>query len=164
MAIWLYEAYTTGTRSEVIPKEAKSKPHKRLTYHRISRTGRNNAGMITSRHRGGGHKRLYREIDFWRAKLNVFGRVASIEYDPNRNALICLINYTDGDKGYILHPRGVGVGDIITSSPDASISVGNTLPLSADWILDLRVPKLIDRVISRARKPSTTSKLLTNME
>nr|YP_010310973.1 ribosomal protein L2 [Bolbitis laxireticulata]UNA61905.1 ribosomal protein L2 [Bolbitis laxireticulata] len=133
MAIGLYEAYTPGTRNRAIlqfGEAAKSKPHKRLTCRRISRSGRNNMGIITSRHRGGGHKRLYREIDFRRGKLGVSGRVASIEYDPNRNAFICLINYTDGDKGYILHPRGVRVGDILTSSPDAPISVGNALPLT----------------------------------
>ena len=97
----------------------------------MSRNGRNNAGIITSRHRGGGHKRLHRTIDFRRNKLGVVGRVASIEYDPNRNAFICLINYTDGDKRYILHPRGIEVGDIVTSSSDASISIGNALPLRA---------------------------------
>ena len=97
----------------------------------MSRNGRNNAGIITCRHRGGGHKRLHRKIDFWRNKLGVAGRVSSIEYDPNRNAFICLINYIDGDKRYILHPRGIGVGDIVTSSSDASISIGNALPLSA---------------------------------
>nr|YP_009690876.1 ribosomal protein L2 [Oleandra articulata]QEG57656.1 ribosomal protein L2 [Oleandra articulata] len=133
MAIRLYEAYTPSTRNRAIlqfGETTESKPRKQLTYHRTSRNGRNNTGIITSRHRGGGHKRLYREIDFQRNKLNVAGRVASIEYDPNRNAFIRLINYTDGDKRYILHPRGVRVGDIVTSSPDASISVGNALPLT----------------------------------
>lgn len=130
----MYEAYTPGTRNRAIlqfGETTASKPHKQLTYHRICKHGRNNAGIITSRHRGGGHKRLYREIDFRRNKLNVAGRVASIEYDPNRNAFICLINYTDGDKRYILHPRGVRVGDTVKSNPDAAISVGNALPLSA---------------------------------
>lgn len=134
MAIRLYEAYTPGTRNRAILRfgeTAKSKPHKQLTCHRKSRNGRNNVGIITSRHRGGGHKRLHREVDFRRDKLSVAGRVASIEYDPNRNAFICLINYTDGDKRYILHPRGMRVGDIVTSSSDTSISVGNALPLSA---------------------------------
>lgn len=134
MAIRLYEAYTPGTRNRAIlhfGETAKYKPHKQLTCHRISRNGRNNVGIITSRHRGGGHKRLRRKVDFRRDKLSVAGRVASIEYDPNRNASTRLINYTDGDKRYILHPRGVRVGDIVTSSSDASISVGNALPLSA---------------------------------
>nr|YP_009426990.1 ribosomal protein L2 [Hypodematium crenatum]ASU95624.1 ribosomal protein L2 [Hypodematium crenatum] len=133
MAIRLYEAYTPGTRNRAIlqfGETTKSKPHKKLSYHRISKSGRNNTGIITSRHRGGGHKRLYREIDFRRDKLNVAGRVASVEYDPNRNAFICLINYTDGDKKYILHPRGIRVGDTVTSSLNASISTGNALPLT----------------------------------
>nr|YP_009690964.1 ribosomal protein L2 [Pecluma dulcis]QEG57744.1 ribosomal protein L2 [Pecluma dulcis] len=133
MAIRLYEAYTPGTRNRAILQFGEttgSKPHKPLTYFRMSKNGRNHGGIITSRHRGGGHKRLYRKIDFRRDKLNVDGRVASIEYDPNRNAFICLINYTDGHKRYNLHPRGVRIGDIIRSSPDASISVGNALPLT----------------------------------
>nr|YP_009421287.1 ribosomal protein L2 [Lepisorus clathratus]ASR75064.1 ribosomal protein L2 [Lepisorus clathratus] len=133
MAIRLYEAYTPGTRNRAtlqFGETTESKSHKQLTYFKMSRRGRNNVGIITSRHRGGGHKRLYRKIDFRRDKLNVDGRVASIEYDPNRNAFICLINYTDGHKRYILHPRGVRVGDNVTSSPDASISVGNALPLT----------------------------------
>lgn len=74
---------------------------------------------------------MRRKVDFQRNKSNISGRVASIEYDPNRNAFICLIIYIDGDKRYILHPRGIGVGDIVTSSSDASISIGNALPLSA---------------------------------
>nr|YP_009183946.1 ribosomal protein L2 [Woodwardia unigemmata]ALN96713.1 ribosomal protein L2 [Woodwardia unigemmata] len=133
MAMRFYEAYTPGTRSRAIlqfGETTESKPHKQLTYHKMSRNGRNSAGIITSRHRGGGHKRLRRKIDFRRNKLGIAGRVASIEYDPNRNAFICLINYTDGDKGYILHPRGIGVGDTATSSSDASISIGNALPLT----------------------------------
>ncbi|KAH6556705.1 hypothetical protein KP509_1Z164200, partial [Ceratopteris richardii] len=93
--------------------------------------GRNNTGTITSRHRGGAHKRLYCKIDFRRDKLNIDGRIASIEYDPNCNASICLVNYIDGEKRYILYVRGIKVGDNITSGPDASFSVGNALPLSA---------------------------------
>nr|YP_011030840.1 ribosomal protein L2 [Hiya brooksiae]WQT71174.1 ribosomal protein L2 [Hiya brooksiae] len=133
MAIRLYEAYTPGTRNRAILRfgeTTKIKPHKQLTYHRMSKNGRNNAGVITSRHRGGGHKRLYRKIDFRRDKLNVAGRVASVEYDPNRNAFICLINYLDGEKRYISHARGIGVGDVIASGPDASVSIGNALPLT----------------------------------
>lgn len=102
-----------------------------MTYHSISRTGRNSRGIITIRHRGGGHKRLYRKIDFRRNKIGVLGKVASVEYDPNRNAYICLINYIDGEKKYVLHARGMEVGNIITSGPEASISNGNALPLSA---------------------------------
>nr|YP_010702201.1 ribosomal protein L2 [Asplenium castaneoviride]YP_010702289.1 ribosomal protein L2 [Asplenium ruprechtii]WCL38424.1 ribosomal protein L2 [Asplenium castaneoviride]WCL38512.1 ribosomal protein L2 [Asplenium castaneoviride]WCL38600.1 ribosomal protein L2 [Asplenium ruprechtii] len=133
MATRLYETYILGTQNQnttQFVKWGKSKPHKQLTYHRLSRNGRNNAGIITSKHRGGGHKRLRRKVDFQRKKLNISGRVASIEYDPNRNAFICLIIYIDGDKRYILHPRGIRVGDIVTSSSDASISIGNALPLT----------------------------------
>nr|YP_009427254.1 ribosomal protein L2 [Onoclea sensibilis]ASU95886.1 ribosomal protein L2 [Onoclea sensibilis] len=133
MAMRLYGAYTPSTRNRAIPRfgeTTESKPHKQLTYHGMSRNGRNNAGIITSRHRGGGHKRLRREVDFRRDKLGVAGRVASTEYDPNRNAFICLINYTDGAKRYISHPRGLGVGDVVMSSSDASISIGNALPLT----------------------------------
>nr|YP_009549139.1 ribosomal protein L2 [Haplopteris elongata]AYW16201.1 ribosomal protein L2 [Haplopteris elongata] len=106
------------------------KPYKKLIYGKISKSGRNNRGIITSRHRGGAHKRLYRIIDFRRDKINVTGRVASIEYDPNRNTYICLINYADGEKRYILHPKGLNIGDMITSGPDGSISIGNALPLT----------------------------------
>nr|QKV47042.1 ribosomal protein L2 [Plagiogyria subadnata] len=133
MAIRLYRAYTPGTRNRAVLRfgeTTRSEPQKRLTFRRISKNGRNNRGVITSRHRGGGHKRLYRRIDFRRDKINIFGRVASIEYDPNRNAYICLINYIDGEKRYILHAWGMGVGDVVTSSPEASVSNGNALPLT----------------------------------
>nr|YP_009948624.1 ribosomal protein L2 [Sphaeropteris brunoniana]QOH97805.1 ribosomal protein L2 [Sphaeropteris brunoniana] len=133
MAIRLYKAYTPGTRNRAILRfgeATRSEPEKQLTYRKISKKGRNNRGIVTSRHRGGGHKRLYRKIDFRRDKINIIGRVASIEYDPNRNAYICLINYIDGEKRYILHPWGIGVGDVVTASPEASISNGNALPLT----------------------------------
>lgn len=107
------------------------KPQKQLTNSKSSSGGRNNRGIITSRHRGGGHKRLYRKIDFRRDKKNIIGRVSSIEYDPNRNAYICLVIYKDGEKRYILHSRGMKVGDTIVSSPEASIASGNALPPSA---------------------------------
>jgi large subunit ribosomal protein L2 len=93
--------------------------------------GRNNTGRITTRHRGGGHKRNYRIIDFKRNKHGIPARVASIEYDPNRSARIALLNYIDGEKRYILAPNGLQVGDPIMSGPDADIRVGNSLPLSA---------------------------------
>lgn len=102
-----------------------------MTCRNVSRSGRNSRGVITIRHRGGGHKRLYRRIDFERNKVGVFGKVASVEYDPNRNAYICLINYIDGEKRYVLYARGMEVGNILISGPDASISTGNALPLSA---------------------------------
>jgi large subunit ribosomal protein L2 len=86
--------------------------------------------VITSRRRGGGHKQLYREIDFRRDKRNIPAKVATIEYDPNRNARIALVYYQDGEKRYILHPVGLTVGTVITAGPDAPIEIGNALPLS----------------------------------
>nr|YP_009973892.1 ribosomal protein L2 [Danaea sellowiana]QNH93742.1 ribosomal protein L2 [Danaea sellowiana] len=133
MAIRLYRAYTPGTRNRSVPgfeELIRVKPRKKLTFGQHSRKGRNNRGIITSGHRGGGHKRLYRQIDFRRNKIDVPGRIDSIEYDPNRNTYICLVNYEDGEKKYILHPRGIKIGDMIISSSKASISEGNALPLS----------------------------------
>lgn len=100
-----------------------------LSTGKRKRAGRNVRGKITIRHRGGGHKRLYREIDFKRDKYEIPGRVASIEYDPNRSARIALIHYVDGDKRYIIAPLGLRVDDTIVSSPSAEIKPGNTLPL-----------------------------------
>ncbi len=91
--------------------------------------GRNALGRITTRHRGGGHKRMYRVIDFRREKAGVPARVATIEYDPNRSARIALLHYADGEKRYILAPLGLNVGDSLMSGPDAEIRVGNALPL-----------------------------------
>jgi len=91
--------------------------------------GRNNRGRVTSRHRGGGHKRRYRIIDFKRDKDGVKARVASIEYDPNRSARIALLHYEDGEKRYIIAPLGLKVNDIVQSGPDAEIRVGNCMPL-----------------------------------
>lgn len=91
--------------------------------------GRNNAGRITVRHRGGGHRRRYRIIDFKRDKFNIPGKVATIEYDPNRSAYIALIHYSDGEKRYILLPVGMKVGDIIISGSDVPLKTGNSLPL-----------------------------------
>jgi large subunit ribosomal protein L2 len=105
------------------------KPEKSLLEPLRKRAGRNNQGRMTVRHRGGGHKRRYRIIDFKRDKDGVPGRVASIEYDPNRTSRIALIHYRDGEKRYILAPRGLKVGDEIMSGPNADIKVGNALPL-----------------------------------
>lgn len=107
----------------------RSRPEKSLLAPRPSKAGRNSNGRITSRHRGGGHKRRYRVIDFRRTKDEVPAKVAAIEYDPNRNARIALLHYVDGEKRYILAPVGVGVGDRITSGPKAEIRAGNALPL-----------------------------------
>src|SRR6185436_11028758 len=92
--------------------------------------GRNNQGHLTSRHRGGGHKRQYRKIDFKRNKFGVPGKVTEIEYDPNRSARIALVVYADGEKRYILHPKGLEVGATITSGPGSDARLGNALPLA----------------------------------
>ena len=107
----------------------RSRPEKSLLAPRPSKSGRNSHGRITSRHRGGGHKRRYRVIDFRRTKDGVPAKVAAIEYDPNRNARIALLHYVDGEKRYILAPVGVGVGDRISSGPKAEIRPGNAMPL-----------------------------------
>jgi large subunit ribosomal protein L2 len=105
------------------------KPEKRLLAPLRKSGGRNSNGRITVRHRGGGHKRAYRIIDFKRNKHGIPARVASIEYDPNRSARIALLNYADGEKRYILAPLGLNVGDTLTSGPEAEVRVGNALPL-----------------------------------
>nr|YP_009394379.1 ribosomal protein L2 [Leptosiphonia brodiei]ARW62941.1 ribosomal protein L2 [Leptosiphonia brodiei] len=132
MAIRLYKSYTPGTRNRTVStfdEITKQKPEKSLIRKKHSAKGRNNRGIITCRHRGGGHKKKYRIIDFKRNKKDIDGKVASIEYDPYRNARIALINYADGEKRYILHPRSVKVGQIIRSGNDIPIEVGNALPL-----------------------------------
>ena len=105
-------------------------PEKRLLKSLKKSGGRNVNGRITCRHRGGGHKRHYRIIDFKRDKIGVPARVASLEYDPNRSARIALLHYADGDKRYILAPQNLSVNDTVMSGPDADIKPGNTLPLS----------------------------------
>ena len=109
----------------------RSKPEKSLLAAAVGKSGgRNNQGRMTMRRRGGGHKRRYRVIDFKRTKLGVSGRVAAIEYDPNRSAFIALVVYVDGDKRYILAPLGLKVGAEIIAGPNAPIQVGNALPLA----------------------------------
>lgn len=132
MSIRLYKSYTPGTRNRALSafsEITKSKPEKTLIRKNQRNKGRNNRGVITIRHRGGGHKRLYRLIDFRRNKYGVEGIVSAIEYDPNRNARIALINYLDGEKRYILHPKNLNVGDKIFAGPEAPLSIGNSLPL-----------------------------------
>jgi len=107
----------------------RTKPERALVRSANKSAGRNNTGRISVRHRGGGHKRLYRVIDFKRDKIGVPGRVASIEYDPNRSARIALIVYADGDKRYILAPLGLQAGAQIMAGPEAEIRAGNALPL-----------------------------------
>lgn len=133
MGIRSYRPYTPGTRERSdsdFSEITRSEPEKSLTTSRHRPKGRNNRGVITCRHRGGGHKRLYRIIDFRRNKHNIPAKVAAIEYDPNRNARIALLYYQDGEKRYILHPAGLKVGTFIRSGPDSPIEVGNALPLS----------------------------------
>jgi large subunit ribosomal protein L2 len=117
----------TGFTFEEITKK---KPERRLIVSKKQKAGRNAKGRVTVRHRGGGHKRHIRLIDFKRDKTGVPGKVAAIEYDPNRTARIALIHYLDGDKRYILAPQGLNVGDTISSGPDAELQTGNALPLA----------------------------------
>uniref|UniRef100_UPI00300322A6 ribosomal protein L2 n=1 Tax=Amorphophallus tonkinensis TaxID=1720486 RepID=UPI00300322A6 len=131
MAIHLYKTSTPSTRNVAVDRKVKSNPRNNLIYgqHRCGK-GRNARGIITAGHRGGGHKRLYRKIDFRRNAKYIYGRIVTIEYDPNRNAYICLIHYGDGEKRYILHPRGAIIGDTIVSGTKVPISMGNALPLT----------------------------------
>ena len=132
MSIRLYKSYTPGTRNRALStfsEITKTKPEKSLLRKNHRSKGRNNRGVITVRHRGGGHKRLYRLIDFKRNKYGIEGIVAAIEYDPNRNARIALIHYKDGEKRYILQPKNLNVGNTIVSGSGSPLSIGNTLPL-----------------------------------
>nr|AXZ97202.1 ribosomal protein L2 [Eudorina sp. NIES-3984] len=134
MGIRFLQAYTAGTRNRSVSDfseltEKKSVPEKTLTISLQRSKGRNNRGIITCRHRGGGHKRLYRQIDFRRDKIGITAKVLRIEYDPNRNSRIALLRYEDGEKRYIIHPRGLNIGDIIQSDLNAPILIGNSLPL-----------------------------------
>ena len=134
MAIKKFKPVTPGSRFRSVMDNSdiitRSTPEKSLLEPRKRTGGRNHHGRITSRHKGGGHKRRYRKIDFKRDKLGIPGKVAHIEYDPNRSANIALIHYVDGEKRYILHPRGLEVGDTIMSGPNAEVRIGNALPLS----------------------------------
>jgi large subunit ribosomal protein L2 len=132
MAIKSYKPTSPGRRFVTTPafdEITKTEPEKSLTVPVMRKGGRNNNGRITTRHQGGGHKRLYRIIDFKRDKDGVPGKIASIEYDPNRSCRIALVFYADGDKRYILAPNRLSVGDVIEAGPDADIKVGCALPL-----------------------------------
>ncbi|ETT88679.1 50S ribosomal protein L2 [Viridibacillus sp. FSL R5-0477] len=132
MAIKKYKPTSNGRRNMTSSDFAEittNKPEKSLLEPTKRKAGRNNQGKITVRHNGGGHKRQYRVIDFKRLKDGIPGRVATIEYDPNRSANIALINYADGEKRYILAPKGLVVGMTIISGADVDIKVGNALPL-----------------------------------
>ena len=133
MAIRNYKPTTNARRgmSTLINDEiTTNKPEKSLLAPISKKAGRNNQGKITVRHQGGGEKRKYRIIDFIRNKFDIEGTVASVEYDPNRISNICLINYADGEKRYILAPKGIKVGMKVISSENADIKLGNTLPIA----------------------------------
>ncbi|MBS4014898.1 MAG: 50S ribosomal protein L2 [Candidatus Latescibacteria bacterium] len=119
--------YTVSTFEEITT----TKPHKSLIVPHPKKGGRNNLGRVTAKFRGGGEKRQYRIIDFYRDKSDIEGIVKTIEYDPNRSARIALVCYKDGEYRYILAPNGLKVGDTVISSKDAPIRIGNTMPLSS---------------------------------
>ncbi|MEM8529707.1 MAG: 50S ribosomal protein L2 [Chloroflexota bacterium] len=132
MPVRRYKPTSPGRRNMSVAtfeEITKKKPEKSLLEPIRKKAGRNNRGRITVRHRGGGHKRYYRIVDFKRNKIDIPAKVAAIEYDPNRTARIALLHYTDGEKRYILAPVGLKVGDTVMSGPTADIRVGNTLPL-----------------------------------
>jgi len=132
MAIRVYKKNTAGRRnmSTLVNEEiTKKNPEKSLLVTLNKKSGRNNQGRITVRHRGGGEKRKYRVIDFKRTKDDIVATVAGIEYDPNRSANIALLHYVDGEKRYILAPKGLKTGDKVVSGEKADIKVGNCLPL-----------------------------------
>jgi large subunit ribosomal protein L2 len=134
MAIKQYKPTTPSRRGmtgHTFEEVTKREPEKALLAPLNSRAGRNFRGKITVRHRGGGHKRRYRIIDFRRDKAGVPARVIAVEYDPNRTAHIALLTYADGEKRYIIAPAGLKVGDNLMSGPDADIRLGNALPLSS---------------------------------
>ena len=133
MPIKVYKPTSPGRRDmsgSTFEEITRTRPEKSLLRPLKKRAGRNFRGKITVRHRGGGHKRRYRVIDFKRDKDGVPGRVSTVEYDPNRSARIALVVYADGDKRYIIAPVGLRVGDMVMAGPDAEIRVGNSLPIS----------------------------------
>jgi large subunit ribosomal protein L2 len=132
MGVRRYKPTSAGRRNMSVAtfeEITKKEPEKSLLEPLRKRGGRNNQGRMTVRHRGGGHKRAYRVIDFKRNKHGVAAKVAAIEYDPNRSARIALLHYVDGEKRYILAPLGLNVGDTVMSGPEAEMRVGNALPL-----------------------------------
>ena len=165
MAIINYKPTTPGRRkmSALVNEEiTTSTPEKSLTITMKKNGGRNNQGKITVRHHGGGEKRKYRIIDFKRNKLNVPGTVASIEYDPNRTANIALVNYVDGEKRYIIAPKGLVVGTTIEAGENVDIKVGNALP-----IMNIPVGTMIHNIELRpgkggelARSAGTSAQIL----
>jgi len=132
MSIKKLKPVTPGTRFRTnftFEEITKTEPEKSLVISLKKSGGRNNLGRVTARHRGGGHKRKYRIIDFKRDKFGISAKVVSIEYDPNRSSRIALLHYADGEKRYIIAPDGLKVGDVLSSGPGSEIKIGNTLPL-----------------------------------
>lgn len=132
MAVKSFKPYAPGRRFMTVANFEEittDKPERSLVERLQKHAGRNQQGRLTVRHQGGGHKRLYRIIDFKRNKDGIPATVATIEYDPNRSARIALLNYADGEKRYILAPNGLKVGDKVMNGPEADIKVGNSLPL-----------------------------------
>lgn len=133
MAIKVYKPTSPGRRGMTVSafeEITASRPERSLLQPLTKKGGRNNQGRLTTRHQGGGHKRMYRLIDFKRDKDNVPAKVATIEYDPNRTANIALLHYVDGEKRYIIAPQGLKVGDMLVSGPQSDIKTGNALPLA----------------------------------
>lgn len=133
MPIKVYKPYTPSRRFitvEDFSDITKDEPEKSLTIPLKKKAGRNNTGQIMVRHRGGGHKQRYRLIDFKRDKFGIPAKVIAIEYDPNRSTRIALLEYTDGEKRYIIQPLDLKVGDPVVSGPDAEIKIGNALPFA----------------------------------
>jgi large subunit ribosomal protein L2 len=133
MPVNKYKPTSAGRRFMAVSsfeEVTRSTPERSLTVHLKKASGRNNTGRITVRHRGGGHTKLYRVIDFRRTKRDMVARVAEIEYDPNRSARIALLHYADGEKRYILAPMGLTVGTLISAGVGAEIKPGNALPLT----------------------------------
>ena len=156
MAIRVYKPMTPGTRQRsVLTSEeiTKSTPEKSLTVTKKKTSGRNNQGKITVRHRGGGVKRKYRLIDFKRRKDGVTALVSAIEYDPNRSANIALLTYRDGEKAYIIAPKGLKVGAVVESGENVDIKVGNALP-----IMNIPVGTVIHNIELRPGKGATLAR------
>jgi len=133
MPLKIFKSYTKSTRGTVLVDRKnlwKGKPYKSLTLGRHSTGGRNNLGRITSRHKGAGHKRRYREIDFYRKKDEMKAKIERIEYDPNRSAYVALVKYEDGVMNYIIAPNNIKIGDEIVSGRNKEIKIGNCMPLS----------------------------------
>ena len=132
MALKSFNPYTASRRFITMLDKSeltKQTPEKSLVEPKKRSGGRNSHGEITMWHRGGGHKRQYRVVDFRREKKGIPAKVAAIEYDPNRSARLALLHYADGEKRYILHPKGLSVGDTVVSGPGSDTRVGNALPL-----------------------------------